>query len=54
MLNFSYAKWYPLFKHISLKSEIFELPDDFVDYLLEDGIFVHEKAFPTPEKEDRF
>lgn len=37
VLNCMFSKWYPQFSHITIKSFIIPLPDDFVEYLKEDG-----------------
>ncbi|KAK9110474.1 hypothetical protein Sjap_018534 [Stephania japonica] len=57
-------EWYPIFKHVSIKTIIHELPESFVQYLLDDGPFVlpqsvyGEDALPRrinyPEEEDDY
>jgi hypothetical protein len=36
----SYAAWFPRYQQHALRSVVVELPDEFVAYLLEDGIVV--------------
>ncbi|XP_054163718.1 cell division cycle protein 123 homolog [Oppia nitens] len=38
VLNCSFSKWYPLFGHISINSQVIKLSEDFIKYLLSDGI----------------
>ena len=40
MLNCQFHKWYPLFKKVTFKSQIFKLSSDFLEYLREDGIII--------------
>ena len=40
VLSCQFQEWYPQFRHVSLASEIIPLPEDFVEYLLEDGVFL--------------
>ena len=35
-----YSAWYVKYSRSAFKSAIIDLPDDFVDYLLEDGVVV--------------
>src|SRR5690554_3706498 len=46
--------WYPIFKNHTFETKFVSLPSEFVNYLLEDGIFVDSEVFPTPEKEYRY
>lgn len=46
--------WYPIFKEHTFETKFVSLPSEFVNYLLEDGIFVDSEVFPTPEKEYRY
>ncbi len=38
VINCTFSKWYPLFRQWTIKSKIIKLPEDFIKYLLEDGI----------------
>jgi hypothetical protein len=49
-----FSKWYPVFESVTFKSRIIQLPDDFVNYLHEDGIVVTEDNWIKRPKEDRF
>lgn len=43
ILSFQFSFWYPLFFNHTIKSTIIRpLPDEFVDYLNADGVFVPE------------
>ena len=42
VLNCSVDRWYPNFKHISFRSRIVPLPRKFVEYLVEDGVYLPE------------
>lgn len=33
-----FQNWYPNFRHVSFKSEIIPLPEEFAKYLGEDGV----------------
>lgn len=33
-------KWHPIFKHLTYKILVIDLPDSFVSYLIEDGVYV--------------
>ncbi|CAG2178519.1 unnamed protein product, partial [Oppiella nova] len=46
VLNCSFSQWYPLFANISIDSKIVRLSDDFIQYLLSDGIILP-KSGPT-------
>ena len=37
-----FAAWYPAFKDVAFSSRIIELPAAFVDYLVQDGVFLRE------------
>ncbi|RYG97879.1 hypothetical protein EON65_52205 [archaeon] len=34
-----FHEWYDLFKHVSIKSKVVPLPEEFFNYLSEDGVF---------------
>ncbi|KAG0318667.1 hypothetical protein BGZ99_005511 [Dissophora globulifera] len=38
--KFAFSSWYPSFRTLSIKSKIIALPEDFVDYLNADGVFI--------------
>ncbi|KAL1921832.1 uncharacterized protein VTP21DRAFT_10474 [Calcarisporiella thermophila] len=40
VLNCSFSSWYGKFRRITIKSKIIPLPEDFVEYLNADGVFV--------------
>lgn len=42
VLNCQYQKWYPIFKGVTFKAKTFKLSQDFIDFLREDGLEVHE------------
>ena len=42
VLNCQFQKWYPAFKSVTFKTKIHKLSQDFIDYLHEDGIVLHE------------
>lgn len=42
--NCQYARWYPELKKICPRTIILEAPQSFKDYLLADGIYLHESA----------
>lgn len=44
VLNCSFAVWYPKFKHVTWKSISIELPQQFIDYLHEDGVVLPEET----------
>ncbi|PHZ16776.1 D123-domain-containing protein [Rhizopus microsporus ATCC 52813] len=44
--NCSFSSWYPRFKTVTFKSKIIHLPDDFIDYLNADSIFLPEDGQP--------
>ena len=39
-----YASWYRQVGHLAFKSKLIELPKDFIDYLLQDGVFLSESS----------
>lgn len=54
ILNCMVQNWYPIFEKVTFKSHIVPLPEEFIEYLQEDGIRVGAEAFPNPEKSDRY
>ncbi|KAF9933347.1 hypothetical protein FBU30_005751 [Linnemannia zychae] len=38
--NFVFSSWYPKFRSITIKSKVIPLPEEFVDYLNADGVFI--------------
>ncbi|KAF8927644.1 D123-domain-containing protein [Dissophora ornata] len=38
--NCALSAWYPRFRSISIKSKIIPLPEDFIEYLNSDGVFI--------------
>jgi hypothetical protein len=43
-----FYRWYPLFKHVTIKSRIIELPVQVVEYLLSDGVVLPSGVEETP------
>jgi len=55
VINCMFHKWYDLFKPVTFKSSIIHLPNEFVEYLEEDGIVMDDHIFPVkPEKQGRY
>ena len=42
ILSCQISSWYPLFGHLSFKSTVLDLPQDFVAFLVQDGVFFPE------------
>ena len=40
VLACQYSRWYPAYRHLAYRSQIVDLPQDFTDYLQQDGVFV--------------
>ena len=40
VLACQFSRWYPAYRHLTYRSIVMDLPQAFVDYLLEDGIYV--------------
>ena len=36
----SFPAWYPVFEHLTFRSELLPLPPGFADFLVRDGVFV--------------
>ena len=41
--NCRFSSWYPKFEDVSLPSVVVPLPDDFVQYLFDDQIFLPDR-----------
>ncbi|XP_071816947.1 translation initiation factor eIF2 assembly protein-like isoform X2 [Apostichopus japonicus] len=44
ILNCSFSSWYNCFQHVSIPSKIIPLEDEFVSYLLADGIYLPDSS----------
>ena len=44
VLSCQYASWYRHFGHLAFKSKLIELPQDFIEFLLQDGVFLSESS----------
>ena len=42
VLNCSFHRWYPAFQAVSFRSQFVPLPKEFVEYLVEDGVYLPE------------
>ena len=42
VLNCSFDRWYPAFQAVSFRSQFVPLPKEFVEYLVEDGVYLPE------------
>lgn len=58
VLACSFTEWYPVLKKVTFRSEIIPLPQDFVNYLLADNVYlavnhvsVHENAGSDEESD---
>lgn len=38
VLACQFARWYTGFQHVTFRSRVIDLPDQFIDYLLQDGV----------------
>lgn len=36
--------WYPHFRHVTFKTVLLELPQEFLDFLVADGVHLHEDS----------
>eukprot|EP00850_Spirogloea_muscicola_P002996 SM000011S19174 [mRNA] locus=s11:1265180:1270983:- [translate_table: standard] len=56
VLQCQFQSWYPSFRSLSFRSEIVSLPEAFVSYLLEDGIFLlsHSEALPSKPRQEQW
>ncbi|KAK9837006.1 hypothetical protein WJX81_006472 [Elliptochloris bilobata] len=48
IVNCQLASWYKDFEHVTYRTRLIELPDAFVDYLLQDGVFLPEQSAALP------
>ena len=39
-----YASWYRRLGHLAFKSKLIELPQAFIEFLLQDGVFLSESS----------
>ena len=44
VLRCQYASWYREFGHLAFRSKLIELPQGFIDFLLQDGVFLSESS----------
>ncbi|PKK75524.1 D123-domain-containing protein [Rhizophagus irregularis] len=52
ILNCTFSSWYNNFRRVSIKSKIIKpLPEEFVEYLHADGVFLPEQNFPDLEQQ---
>ena len=42
ILSCQVSTWYPLFEHLSFKGTVLDLPQEFVAFLVQDGVFFPE------------
>eukprot|EP00850_Spirogloea_muscicola_P004203 SM000018S03568 [mRNA] locus=s18:36257:41918:- [translate_table: standard] len=56
VLQCQFQNWYPSFRSLSFRSEIVSLPEAFVSYLLEDGVFLpgHSEAIPSKPRQEQW
>ena len=40
VLNCQISSWYPSLEHLTFRTKLINLPDDFVRYLVADGVFL--------------
>ncbi|KAG0365193.1 D123-domain-containing protein [Gamsiella multidivaricata] len=57
--NCAFSSWYPSFRGITIKSKIIPLPEDFIEYLNADGVFIPGQtgitmALSDSESEDEY
>ena len=38
------SSWYPAFRHVTFKTVLIDLPQDFLDYLVADGVHLAEDS----------
>ncbi len=48
-----FGNWYPTFRKVTFKSELVVLPEDFIEYLNEDNVYVSARDWVKRPK-DRF
>jgi hypothetical protein len=44
VLDCQFGSWYPQFAHLAIRSIIIQLPPAFVEYLVQDGVFVSDDS----------
>ena len=44
ILNCQIGSWYRGFEQVTYRTRLIELPDTFVEYLLQDGVFLPEQS----------
>ena len=44
VLSCQYASWYRQLGHLAFKSKLIEVPQNFIDFLLQDGVFLSESS----------
>ena len=44
ILNCQIASWYSSFERVTYRTRLIELPDAFVEYLLQDGVYLPEES----------
>lgn len=58
VLNCSFDRWHPAFQAVSFRSQLVPLPKEFVEYLIEDGVYLPENnaavRFARPITQERF
>ena len=42
VLNCSFDRWHPAFHAVAFRAQIVPLPKEFVEYLVEDGVYLPE------------
>lgn len=50
MLRCQIQEWYPRFRHASIKTGLVALPEEFVSYLLADGVFLPRSSEAMPSR----
>ncbi|DBB11097.1 TPA: hypothetical protein ACH3X3_006556 [Trebouxia sp. C0006] len=50
VLSCSFAQWYPVFKSVSFRSQVVTLPKKFVDYLVQDGVYLPDSNSALPKR----
>lgn len=44
VLACQFKEWYPTFAKQTFRSEIIQLPEEFISFLLRDGVFLHSSS----------
>lgn len=42
VLNCSFDRWHPTFQAVAFRAQVVPLPKEFVEYLVEDGVYLPE------------